>query len=57
METLNNACEALNSGAEDIRESGENFVEHISNFTRLSEPLENLKAAVEQMVEDFDEED
>ena len=54
LETLNNACEALNSGAEDIRESGENFVEHISNFTRLSEPLENLKAAVEQMVEDFD---
>ena len=54
LETLNNACDALNSGAEDIRESGENFVEHISNFTRLSEPLENLKAAVEQMVEDFD---
>ena len=55
LETLNNACDALNCGAEDIRESGENFVEHISNFTRLSEPLENLKTAVEQMVEDFDQ--
>ena len=55
LETLNNACDALNSGAEDIRESGENFVEHISNFTRLSEPLEELKAATEKMVKDFDE--
>ena len=55
LETLNNACDALNCGAEDIRESGENFVEHISNFTRLSEPLEKLKAATEKMVEDFDE--
>ena len=55
LETLNNACDALNCGAEDIREAGENFVEHISNFTRLSEPLENLKTAVEQMVEDFDQ--
>ncbi len=55
LETLNNACDALNCGAEDIRESGENFVEHISNFTRLSEPLEKLKVATEKMVEDFDE--
>ncbi len=55
LETLNNACDALNCGAEDIRESGQNFVEHISNFTRLSEPLEKLKAATEKMVEDFDE--
>lgn len=55
LATLNNACDALNSGAEDIRESGENFVEHISNFTRLSEPLEELKAATEKMVKDFDE--
>lgn len=55
LETLNNACDALNSGAEDIRESGENFVAHISNFTRLSEPLEKLKAATEKMVKDFDE--
>ena len=55
LETLNNACDALNCGAKDIRESGENFVEHISNFTRLSEPLEKLKVATEKMVEDFDE--
>ena len=55
LETLNNACDALNCGAEDIRESGENFVKHISNFTRLSEPLEKLKVATEKMVEDFDE--
>ncbi len=55
LETLNNACDALNCGAEDIRESGQNFVEHISNFTRLSEPLEKLKAATEKMVKDFDE--
>ena len=55
LETLNNACDALNCGAEDIRESGENFVEHISNFTRLSEPLEKLKVATEKMVKDFDE--
>ena len=54
LETLKNACEALNTGAEDIRESSENFVEHISNFTRLSEPLEELKAATEKMVKDFD---
>ena len=55
LETLNNACDALNCGAKDIRESGENFVEHISNFTRLSEPLEKLKVATEKMVKDFDE--
>ena len=55
LKTLNNACHALNFGADDIRESGQNFVEHISNFTRLSEPLENLKSAVEKMVKDFDD--
>ena len=55
LKTLNNACHALNLGADDIRESSENFVEHISNFTRLSEPLENLKSAVEKMVKDFDD--
>ncbi len=55
LETLNNACDALNCGAKDIRESGENFVEHISNFTRLSEPLEKLKVATEKMVKNFDE--
>ena len=42
-------------GAEAVRESGENFVKHISNFTKLSEPLEELKAAIKKMVEDFDE--
>lgn len=42
-------------GAEAVRESGENFVKHISNFTKLSEPLEELKAATTKMVEDFDE--
>lgn len=41
-------------GAEAVRESGENFVKHISNFIKLSEPLEELKAAAEKMVEDFD---
>ena len=37
-----------------MREAGENFVKHISNFTKLSEPLKELKAATEKMVEDFD---
>ena len=66
LQTLNSASDTLDKatedwsetfsrGAEAVRESGENFVKHISNFTKLSEPLEELKAAVEKMVEDFDE--
>ena len=65
LQTLNSASDTLDKatedwsetfsrGAEAVRESGENFVKHISNFTKLSEPLEELKAAVEKMVEDFD---
>ncbi len=53
LDTLNTACDALNSGADDIRKSGENFVKHISNFTRLSEPLEELKSAVDKMMDGF----
>lgn len=53
LDTLNTACDALNSGADDIRKSGENFVKHISNFTRLSEPLEELKFAVDKMMDGF----
>ena len=53
LDTLNTACDALNSGADDIRKSGENFVKHISNFTRLSEPLEELKLAVDKMMDGF----
>ena len=46
--------ETFSRGAEAVREAGENFVKHISNFTKLSEPLKELKAATEKMVEDFD---
>ena len=45
----------FSKGAEDVRKSGEDFVKHISNFTKLSEPLEALKTATEKMVKDFDE--
>ncbi|MCY3666199.1 MAG: MotA/TolQ/ExbB proton channel family protein [Gemmatimonadetes bacterium] len=45
----------FSKGAEDVRKSGEGFVKHISNFTKLSEPLEALKTATEKMVKDFDE--
>ena len=44
----------FSQGAEAVREAGEAFVEHISNFTKLSEPLEELKAAVKKMVGDFE---
>ncbi len=44
----------FSQGAEAVREAGEAFVKHISNFTKLSEPLEELKAAVEKMVGDFE---
>lgn len=57
-DTLNEAAEdwskTFSQGAEAVRVAGGDFVKHISNFTKLSEPLEELKAAVEKMVEGFD---
>ena len=65
LQSLNRASDKLNEAAEDwsktfsqgaeaVRVAGGDFVKHISNFTKLSEPLEELKAAVEKMVEGFD---